>query len=200
MRNAKYNQGEQIREEIILLCVQWYVLYNLSYSQLQMVMQQRGFKIDPRTFNYLVTEYYLPAKKRIQETKRRRKTGWRVVQIPFKLNGRKKYLYRAVDAQSNTLDFFIASNRSKEKAKNFFQQTISQTSGLKAEVLQNKPKKTRKNYLNWLWGFVIIILLFIGGKLIFDQVEKLPNIKRENQNSQSNSELLIAKLIFAYPQ
>lgn len=184
MRNAKYHQAEQIREEIILLCMQWYVSHHLSYSQLQIVMQQRGFKIDPRTFNYLVTEYSLLARKRLRETRRKRKTGWRIVQIPFQLNSRKKYLYRAVDAQGNTLDFFISSRKTKEKAKKFFQQTISQTQGLKPEIMRNQEKKRTNAHYNWFWVLLIVILLCILGKVIFAQVEKWQkNNKPQKQNS-----------------
>lgn len=190
MRNSQDQYGEQIREEIILLCVQWYVLYDLSYSQLQMVMQQRGFKIDSHTFNYLVTEYSILAKKRLREIKRRRKTGWRTAEIMFQLNGRKKYLYRAVDAQGNTIDFLISSSKNKEKAKRFFQQTISQTRGLKKELLyEKKTIKINEEKYNWFWGLVIIILLSIWGKLIFDQVEKWH--KNRQENPQTNLSLVL---------
>jgi putative transposase len=192
MRNSKYHQGEQIREEIIFLCMQWYVSYHLSYSQLQIVMQQRGFKIDPRTFNYLVTEYSLLARKRLKETRRKRKTGWRIVQIPFQLNGRKKYLYRAVDAQGNTLDFLISNGKNKEKAKKFFQQTISQTQGLKPEIMKNSPKKITSTDYDWFWGLIIIILLSIWGKVIFDQVERWQkNNKPQEQNSSLSLWLIV---------
>jgi len=117
MRNHKYHHGKEIREEIILLCMQWYILYDLGYSKLQKIMKQRGLKINPRTFNHLVKDYSILAKKRLETTIRKRKTGWRIVEIPFILEGRKKYLYRAVDAQSNTLDFIITSFKNKEKAQ-----------------------------------------------------------------------------------
>ncbi len=182
MRNIKYHHGEQIREEIILLCVQWYVGYSLTYSELQRVMQQRGFKIDARTFNYLVTEYSILARKRLRETRRKRKTGWRIVEIPFILNMRKKYLYRAVDAQGNTIDFLVSSNKNKQKARKFFQETLSKTKGLKKETLKNKRLKNRQKDYNFLWSIVIIMLLLIWGKLIFEQLEKWQKSKPQNSS------------------
>lgn len=35
MRRSNVNQWDQIREEVILLCIQWYVTENLTYTQLK---------------------------------------------------------------------------------------------------------------------------------------------------------------------
>jgi len=63
MRRINYYQWEQIREEIILLCIQWYLFYSLTYEEVQEVMAQRGFAIDNDTINQLIEEYSVMAKK-----------------------------------------------------------------------------------------------------------------------------------------
>lgn len=186
MRSASHDPWDQIREEIILLCIQWYVTERLSYSQLKMVMQQRGFKIDPRTINAIVQEYTPRAMKRFRETERRRKKGWRVVQIPFKLKGRRKYLYRALDAQGNTLDFIITGKRNKEKAKNFFEKTISKNTEITPSKILSKKQKNS----NFMGSLVSIILLSIVGFFIFDQGAKYIE-KNKNPNLNNNSSLEI---------
>ncbi|MBL1211396.1 DDE-type integrase/transposase/recombinase [Geminocystis sp. GBBB08] len=183
MRSNNHNTWEHIREEIILLCIQWYVTERLSYSQLKMVMQQRGFKIDPRTINSLVQEYTPRAMKRFRETEKRRKKGWRVVQIPFKLKGRSKFLYRAVDAQGNTLDFMITGTRNKEKAKNFFEQTISTNTEITpSKVLSKRAKNNLKNN-NWIGSLVSIVILSLVGMFVFDQMVKYTE---KNHNPKLN--------------
>lgn len=179
MRNINHDPWDQIKEEIILLCVQWYLTERLSYSQLKIVMQQRGFKLDPRTINNLVTEYSTSAMKRFKETERRRKIGWRIVQIPFKMRGRKKYLYRALDAQGNTLDFIITGTRNKERAKLFFEKTISKNPSINSSKILSKKEKILIQKNNILEKFIIIFVLSSLGILVFNQVAKYT----ENNNS-----------------
>lgn len=179
MRNINHDPWDQIKEEIILLCVQWYLTERLSYSQLKIVMQQRGFKLDPRTINNLVTEYSTLAMKRFKETERRRKKGWRIVQIPFKMKGRKKYLYRALDAQGNTLDFIITGKRNKEQAKLFFQKTISKNPQINSHKILSKKEKASIQKNNIFQKFIIIFVLSSLGIFVFNQVAKYT----ENQNN-----------------
>lgn len=185
MRNMGHDPWDQIKEEIILLCVQWYLTERLSYSQLKIVMQQRGFKLDPRTINNLVTEYSPLAMKRFKETERRRKKGWRVIQIPFKMQGRKKYLYRALDAQGNTLDFIITGRRSKEQAKNFFEKTISKNSQINTTKILSKREKASIQNNNLLSKFFIIVILSSLGIFVFNQVAKYT--ENNNHQFQNNS-------------
>lgn len=192
MRSASHDPWDQIREEIILLCIQWYVTERLSYSQLKMVMQQRGFKIDPRTINAIVQEYTPRAMKRFRETERRRKKGWRVVQIPFKFGGRRKYLYRALDAQGNTLDFIITGKRNKERAKNFFEKTISKNTEITpSKILSKRQKNSLKNN-TFTRSVVSIILLSFLGIFVFNQVVKYTEKnKNPHLNNNSSSEILV---------
>ncbi len=194
MRQTSQQMWDQIREEIILLCIQWYVTDNLTYSQLKEVMQQRGFRIDPRTINCLVKEYSHLAKKRAKETQRRRRRGWRLVQIPFRLRGRRKYLYRAVDAQGNTIDFLITSSRNKEKARRFFQQTIPQNIEEKAaRIIPKKETKMGKNSLI----FSILSLLILSGVtlFLFSQIQSKSTGEENNQSgSKSNRHNLVEEV------
>jgi putative transposase len=193
MRSASHNHWDNIREEIILLCIQWYVTERLSYSQLKMVMQQRGFKIDPRTINAIVQEYTPRAMKRFRETERKRKKGWRVVQIPFKLRGRRKYLYRAVDAQGNTLDFMITGKRNKEIARNFFENTIPNNVEINPSKMLSKRQNNNLKNNNLMVSFVSIILLSIAGIIIFDQIIKYTE-KNKIPNLNNNSKVPLYKL------
>ncbi|NCO74253.1 MAG: IS6 family transposase [Cyanobacteria bacterium] len=185
MRNASHDHWEQIKDEIILLCIQWYVTERLSYSQLKIIMQQRGFKIDPRTINFLVQEYSAKALKRFRETERKSRKGWRIVQIPFKLQGRKKYLYRALDAQGNTLDFIITGGRNKEKAKFFFETTISKNPEITASKILSRRQKIRVQNNNFFTGLVSIILLSVIGMLVFNQLAK--HAEKNNQTPKFNN-------------
>lgn len=182
MRRSNVNQWDQIREEVILLCIQWYVTENLTYSQLKKIMQQRGFKIDPRTINYLVKEYTPLAKKRAMETLRKKRRGWRIILIPFNLRGRKKYLYRALDAQGNTLDFIITNLQNKEKARSFFEQTIPKTLEQKSSKILSRKQRLKLEKNNLMGGIIFIIMLVGLGALA---VTLINNNGENNNNNQT---------------
>jgi len=50
-------KGKQFSNEIIILCVRWYLKYNFSYRDLQEMMQERGIEISHTTIYRWVIEY-----------------------------------------------------------------------------------------------------------------------------------------------
>lgn len=185
MRSGNLYKWDQIQEEIILLCVQWYLSYPLTYSQLKITMKERGFRIDPNTINSLINEYSVLASKRFRETTRTRKGGWRVVQIPFRLKGRKKYLYRALDAQGNTLDFMISPSRNTNKAKVFFDETLSKNNKTNNQFDDKRKKIKEKTTLKLILGTIIGLVLFISGGYAVSLLKPGQINQEENPNQQN---------------
>lgn len=182
MRNASLHKWDQIREEIILLCVQWYVSYPLTYSQLKTSMEKRGFRIDPKMINNLIHEYSSIAFKRFKETSNQRTNTWRIAQIPFKIRGRKKYLYRALNAQGNTLDFMISGSRSKKKAKDFFQKSLSGDFKVQTQYTDKRKIIKRKSAIKLTLGTVTTLLfLFVSGSYAINLLDK----QESNDTSQN---------------
>jgi putative transposase len=138
-------------------------------------MEKRGFRIDPQTINNLIHEYSSSAYKRFKETYNQRKGGWRVVQIPFKVQGRKKYLYRALNAQGNTLDFMISGSRSIEKAKKFFTKSLSSDLKVDNHYVDKRKNIKRKIPLKLIFGIItgLLVSLFTGIYLV-NLLEKKP--------------------------
>ncbi len=187
MANSSYNNWDQIREEIILLCVQWYITDKLDYIQLKQMMQQRGFAIAPHIINHLVEQYTSLALKRRSITQQKRIKGWRIVQKTIRLKLRRKYLYRAVDAQGNTLDFLILNTRNKDKAKSFFRKTIFKNNHSSSPKIISKKSifDLQNNY--FLRALVTISAISFLGAIIFDQVMETNNTNNPNNiNNQSS--------------
>ncbi len=51
------------------------------------------------------------------------------------MNGKWKYLYRAVDSEGNALDFLLAANRNKKAAKRFFKKMLGQQHNATSRVI-----------------------------------------------------------------
>ena len=93
--------------DIILLNVQWYCRYALSYRDLEEMMQERGIEVDHATINRWVLKYASELDLRIRPYLRPTNDSWRVDETYIKVKGEWKYLYRAIDSAGNTLDFML---------------------------------------------------------------------------------------------
>ena len=105
--------------EIILWAVRWYCRYGISYRELEEMMGERGVVVDHTTV-YRWTQRYAPElEKRSAWYRSRLSFSWRVDETYVRVKGHWKYLYRAVDKDGATLDFYLADRRNAKAAKRF---------------------------------------------------------------------------------
>ncbi|GHO71487.1 IS6 family transposase [Ktedonobacter sp. SOSP1-52] len=105
--------------EIILLCVRWYLRYALSYRDLEEIMLERGLPVDHTTIYRWVQRYAPELEKRCRPHLKATTNSWRVDETYIKVKKQWMYLYRAVDALGNTLDFYFSPSRDTQAAKQF---------------------------------------------------------------------------------
>jgi transposase-like protein len=84
-------------------------------------MEERGVHLDHTTVYRWVQRYTPQIEKRLRWAWRR--SGWRgcwhVDETYIKVRGRWVYLYRAVDEQGHTIDFYLSQTRNSKAAKRF---------------------------------------------------------------------------------
>jgi transposase-like protein len=113
--------------EIILLTVRWYLRYALSYRDLAEMMSERGLGVVHTTIYRWVQHFAPELEKRMRPHLKQSNDSWRVDETYIKVRGKWMYLYRAVDAQGQTLDFLLNETRSKRAAKRFFRKVLGQS-------------------------------------------------------------------------
>jgi transposase, IS6 family len=113
------------QSNIILLCVRWYLRYALSYRDLEEMMLERGLRVDHTTIYRWVQRYAPELEKRCRPQLKATNGSWRVDETYIKVKKQWVYLYRAVDSQGNTLDFFFSSTRDAQAAKQFLLKTLA---------------------------------------------------------------------------
>jgi IS6 family transposase len=106
--------------EIILLNVRWYCRYPLSYRNLEEMMVERGVQVNHSTINRWVLKYAPALDQRIRPHLSPTNGSWRVDETDIEIKGEWKYLYRAVDADGNPLDFMLSAKRDGRAAALFF--------------------------------------------------------------------------------
>ena len=111
---------KHFRGEIILGCVRWYCKYGISYRDLEEMMLERGITVDHSTLYRWVQEYAPEIEKRLRwYWKPTMGASWRVDETYVKVKGKWAYLYRALDKQGRTIDFYLSATRNTQAAKRF---------------------------------------------------------------------------------
>jgi IS6 family transposase len=110
--------------EVILLCIRWYLRYSLSYRDLEEIMAERGLSVDHTTIYRWVQRYAPELEKRCRPHLKGTTDSWRVDETYVKIKGVWMYLYRAVDAERNTLEFLLSATRDAQAAKRFFAKAL----------------------------------------------------------------------------
>jgi transposase-like protein len=111
--------------DIILLCVRWYLRYSLSYRDLEEIMLERGLQVGHTTIYRWVQCYAPELERRCRPHLKPTTDSWRVDETYIKVKKEWMYLYRAVDSEGKTLDFWLSPTRDGEAAKRFFLKTLA---------------------------------------------------------------------------
>lgn len=106
--------------EMIFLCVRWYLRSALSYRDVEEIMVERGLSVDHTTISRWVQEDAPELEKRCRPHLKGTTDSWCVDETYVKVKGVWMYLYRAVDSQGKTIDFFLRATRDAQAARGFF--------------------------------------------------------------------------------
>jgi putative transposase len=93
----KMFKGRQFAQSVILLCVRWYLAYNLSLRNLEEMMAERGIAVDHATVHRWVVRYSSELLERFNRRKRAVTGKWHVDETYIKVRGR----WMCVDAPLN---------------------------------------------------------------------------------------------------
>lgn len=120
--------GRHFTHEIIIWAVRWYCKYGISYRDLEEMLQERGIEVDHCTI-YRWVQCYAPKilKKLSWYVKPSLGHSWRVDETYIKVKGKWAYLYRALDKQGNTIDFYLSPTGNTKAAKLFLSKALRKT-------------------------------------------------------------------------
>jgi transposase-like protein len=104
-------KGRHFDQEIIVLCVRWYLTFKLSSRDLVQMMAERGITLTHTTILRWVQRYVPEFEKRWSRYARPVGDSWRVDETYLKIRGQWVYVYRAVDKQGRTVDFLLSKRR-----------------------------------------------------------------------------------------
>ena len=91
-RRSALFRGRHFRDEIIVLCLRWYLRYPLSYRDLEEMMAERGLAIDHSTIARWVLRYAPVLNERIRSEMRQPNRSWRCDETYIRVAGQWTYL------------------------------------------------------------------------------------------------------------
>ncbi|PEM35305.1 IS6 family transposase [Bacillus pseudomycoides] len=124
MEKENIFKWKHYQPDIILLTVRWYLRYNLSFRDLVEMMEERSLSVAHTTIMRWVHQYGPEFDKRIRRHLKQTNSSWRVDETYIKVKGQWMYLYRAVDSEGNTIDFYLSKSRNHKAAKRFFKKAL----------------------------------------------------------------------------
>ena len=90
-------------------------------------MRERRLHVDHTTIFRWVQRYAPELEKRCRPHLKACNDSWRVDETYIKIKKEWVYLYRAVDSEGNTLEFFLSPTRDADAAKRFFLKALPST-------------------------------------------------------------------------
>src|ERR1700675_142150 len=138
-------KGRHFDQEIIILCVRWYITFKLSFRDLVRMMAERGITLSHTTILRWVQQYVPEFEKRWSRYARPVGDSWRVNETYLKIKGQWVYLYRAVDKAGRTVDFLLSKRRDVAAAKRFFSRAAKQHGAPRVITLMATPPRTGRS-------------------------------------------------------
>jgi len=116
----------QFADEVILLCVRWYLRFKLSYRDLSRIMYELGIAVAPCTILRWVVRYSMELTRRCRQYQKPVGRSWRADETYVRIRGRWMYLYRTVDEHGHTVASYLSRTRDMRAAKTFFRKALKQ--------------------------------------------------------------------------
>ena len=115
--------------EIIRLAVMLYIRFPLSLRNVEDLLHERGIDVSHETVRYWWNRFgpMFAAeirRKRVQQLRAFSKFKWHVDEVFVKVNGKRHYLWRAVDHEGEVLEAVVTKRRNKRAALKFLKKLM----------------------------------------------------------------------------
>ena len=129
----------------LLLAVAIGISAGMVYANLSDMLAKRGGSVNRSTIYRWFIEYAPALRKKLRRHQFiRADSSWQLDETYVKVKGKWHYLYRAINKQGETLDFYFSQKRNKNAAYQFLIRCLS---GFEQTTLAHSVQKNNNKYL-----------------------------------------------------
>ena len=110
---------------MIVTCVRWYLRFCLSLRDLEELMAERGLAVGHTSIWRWIQAYGPEVNRRLHGAVKPKSPTWHMDETFVRVAGKWMYLFRAVDAHGQTVDFYLSETRDREAAKLFLKRALA---------------------------------------------------------------------------
>ena len=118
-------KGHRYPMEIINHCVWLYFRFPLSFREVEELMLARGVEVSYETIRRWCAKFGQAYANQLRRRRPRPGDKWHLDEVFIKINGKRCYLWRAVDQHGNVLDVLVQSRRNAKAARRFFRKLLT---------------------------------------------------------------------------
>ncbi len=139
--------------EIIRLAVMLYVRFPLSLRNVEDLLHERGIEVSHKTVRYWLNRFgpifaSEIRRKRVQQLRACSISKWHVDEVFVKVNGKRHYLWRAVDHEGEVLEAVVTKRRNKLAALKFLKK-LMKSHGTAETVITDRFASYRAALAEW---------------------------------------------------
>ncbi|MFD5659870.1 IS6 family transposase [Streptomyces hirsutus] len=131
-------QGHRYPVEVISHCVWLYFRFPLSFREVEELMLQRGVLVSYETVRRWCAKFGQAYANGLRRRRPRPGDTWHLDEVFVKINGERKYLWRAVDADGTILDILVQNRRDKAAARRFFRGLLKKSRTVPRVIVTDK--------------------------------------------------------------
>ena len=104
---------------IIQHAVWLYFRFLLSYRDVEDLLAERGIDVSYETVRRWALKFGQAYARKLRKTRPRADVRWHLDEVFISINGKRMYLWRAVDHEGEVLEAFVTKKRDRKAALNF---------------------------------------------------------------------------------
>jgi putative transposase len=124
--------------EVISYAVWLYSRFPLSHRDVEELLAERGIRVSYETVRRWANKFGVLFAEELRRREARRGRTWHVDEVFLRMNGRRVYLWRAVDEHGQVLDILVQERRNAAAAERFFRRRLAPVNDTPERIVTDK--------------------------------------------------------------
>ncbi len=117
-------RGYRFPSDIISHAVWLYYRFSVSFRDVEDLLAERGVTVTYEAIRQWCRKFGLDYARRLRHRRGRQGDTWYLDELFLQIQGRRQYLWRAVDEDGDVLDILVQSRRDRRAALRFFRKLL----------------------------------------------------------------------------